>query len=153
MLAGTDANAAFQAIRGLVAAPGPAVAFLRAKLPPAVAVDAQRVRALVRQLDGPRFAERQQATAELEKLADAAASELRAALQDAATLETRLRLQQLLDRIDAGTPETLRVLRAVEVLEYIATPAARQHLKTVAGGAAGAALTEAAKQALQRLEK
>jgi WD40 repeat protein len=150
-LAGADAKAAFQAIRRLVAAPEPAVAFLREKLPPAVPADAAQVRALVRQLDSPQFGERQQATQKLEKLADAAAAELRAALKGAATLEVRLRLQQLVDRIENGTPETLRAQRAVEALEYIGTPAVRQHLRTLAGGAAGADVTDAAAAALRRL--
>jgi WD40 repeat protein len=152
-LAGADAKAAFQAIRRLAAVPGPAIAVLRERLTPVAAADAARVRALVRQLDSQRFAERQQATAELEKLADAAVAELRAALKDAATLEVRLRLQQLLDRLDAGTPETLRAIRAVEALEYIATPAARALLRSFASGAAGAALTDAAAAAMKRLEK
>jgi hypothetical protein len=150
-LAGADAKEAFQALRRLVAAPGPAVAFLREKLPPATAADATRIRELVRQLDSPRFAERQQATLDLEKLADRAAAELRAALKDPGSLEVRQRLERLLDRVEAGTPESLRAARAVEALEHIATPAARAHLTALAGGPPGAALTDAAAVALKRL--
>jgi WD40 repeat protein len=150
-LASADAKAAFKAIRRLVAAPEPAIAFLREKLPRATPADAAQVRELVRQLDSPQFSERQQATKELEKLADAAAAELRTALKDAATLEVRWRLQQLVDQIENGTPETLRAQRAVEALEYIGTPAAWQHLRALAGGAPGAALTDAATAALKRL--
>ena len=54
------------------------VAFLRERLKPAVPADAQRVRELVRRLDSPRFAERQQAAQELEALADLAVTEMRA---------------------------------------------------------------------------
>ena len=97
--------------------------------------------------------DRQKAANELEKLGDRAAAELRAALKDATTAETRQALQRLLDRIEAGTPETLRAIRAVEVLEHIATPAAREHLKTLAGGQAGAEPTVAATAAIKRLEK
>jgi hypothetical protein len=151
VLAGADAKAAFQAIRRLVAAPEPAITLLRERLKPAVPADAPRVRELVRQLDSPRFAERQQATQELERLADQAAAELRAALPGAASAEVRQGLQRLLDRIEAGSPEALRAQRAVEALEYIATPAAWAHLKALAGGAPGAALTDAAAAALKRL--
>jgi WD40 repeat protein len=150
-LAGADAGAAFRAIRRLVAAPGPAVALLRERLPPAAAADAKRVQELVRQLDGPRFAERQAAAQELEPLADRAADQLRAALKGAPSAEVRQALQRLLDRLDAGTPETLRAVRAVEALEHIGTPAAREHLRALAGGASGAALTRAAAEALKRL--
>jgi len=52
--------------------------------------------------------------------------------------------------IDASA-ETLRQGRAIEVLEHIATPEARQLLQTIAEGAAGAGLTREAKAALERL--
>jgi WD40 repeat protein len=150
-LAGADANAAFQMIRRLVAAPNLSVAFLRERLKPAAAADAQHVHELVRQLDGERFPERQRATQELEKLGDGAVAELRAALKQPTSAEARQTLQRLLDWIESDTPETLRTIRAVEALEYIATPEAREHLKALAGGAAGAALTDAAAAALKRL--
>ena len=46
--------------------------------------------------------------------------------------------------------ELIRNLRAVEVLEHIGTPEARQVLQTLAGGAEGARLTVAAREALRR---
>jgi hypothetical protein len=55
--------------------------------------------------------------------------------------------------LDTNTPEMLRSLRAVEVLEQIATPAAREHVKSLAGGADGATLTRAAAEALKRSPK
>jgi hypothetical protein len=42
-------------------------------------------------------------------------------------------------------------VRAVEVLEWLATPAARALLADLATGEPGASLTQAAKAALQRL--
>jgi RNA polymerase sigma factor (sigma-70 family) len=152
-LAGADAKAAFNAIRRLVAAPGPAIAFLRDRLPPAAAVDRKLVQELVRRLDASRFAERQAAAQELEQLADRAADPLRAGVKGAASAEVRQTLQRILDRLDAGTPGTLRAIRSVEILEHIATPAARAHLTALAGGAAGAELTRAASNALKRMEK
>jgi hypothetical protein len=50
------------------------------------------------------------------------------------------------------TPKRLRELRAVEVLERIAAPAARAELKRLAGGAPEAGLTRDAAAALKRLE-
>jgi dipeptidyl aminopeptidase/acylaminoacyl peptidase len=152
-LADSDAKAAFRALRRLVAAPDAATAFLHERLKHDAPADAARVRALIGRLDSPRFVEREQATVELEKLGDPAAAEMRAALGASASAEVRQRLQRLLDRIDAGTPESVRAQRAVEALEYIATAAARTHLKGLAGGAAGHALTDAAAAALKRLER
>jgi hypothetical protein len=47
----------------------------------------------------------------------------------------------------------LRVLRAIEVLERIASEEACQALKHLAGGVSQARLTREAKAALERLEK
>ena len=49
------------------------------------------------------------------------------------------------------SPEALRAVRSVEVLERCGTPAARQLLETLAGGAPAARMTREAKSALQRL--
>ena len=49
--------------------------------------------------------------------------------------------------------ETLRSLRAVEVLERIANPEARQMLSALAGGAADARLTVEAQAACKRIPK
>ena len=87
----------------------------------------------------------------MEKLGDRVAADLRAALKDAPSAEVWTAVQRLLDKVDAGIPDSLRAVRAVEVLESIATPAAREHLRTLAGGAAGATLTDAAADALKRL--
>jgi WD40 repeat protein len=151
-LAGADAAVAFQAIRRLINAYD-GVAFLRERLKPAPAVDAANVNAWIAQLDNPRFAERQAAAKELEPIVDRVSEQLRAALAESKSAEVRRALQALLDRLDTNTPEMLRSLRAVEVLEQIATPAAREHVKSLAGGADGATLTRAAAEALKRSPK
>jgi hypothetical protein len=51
------------------------------------------------------------------------------------------------------SPKQLLTLRAIEVLEHIDTPEARQLLRRQAGGAAEARLTREAKAALERLAK
>src|SRR5262249_53340395 len=148
-----DAAAAFQAIRRLVAAPEVSVPFLRERLPPAAAVDVARVRELVRRLDGPRFADRQAAAQELERLGDPAAAAPRAPPEEPNSAETRRGVQRLLETIEAGTPEALRATRAVEALEHVGTPAAKAHLAALAGGADGARLTAAAADTLKRLDR
>ena len=50
-------------------------------------------------------------------------------------------------------PETLRAVRAVEVLESINIPKARQLLTQLAKGTPAARLTREAKATLQRLER
>jgi RNA polymerase sigma factor (sigma-70 family) len=143
----------------LISAPGHAVPFLSEKLKPIVAVDAERFARLLKKLESDSFAEREKATQELKKLSDALEPALRKALQEKPPLETRRRLQALLDDLDWAErlrsldgAERLRSLRAIEVLERIGDKPARDLLRRLSKGAAGAWLTEEARTSLQRLK-
>jgi RNA polymerase sigma factor (sigma-70 family) len=154
-LASADAKAAYQAIAALAAAPGQAAPFLGERLRPAAAPDAKRVARLIADLDSKEFAARQKATAALEKLGALVVAPLRAALAKRPALEAAQRIEKLLDVVASQPqpPEKLRDLRAVEALEYIATPHARAVLRALAQGAPGARLTRDAQAALRRLGK
>jgi RNA polymerase sigma factor (sigma-70 family) len=152
-LAGTDAAAAFRAMRQLLARPGPAVALLRGHLKPAAAVAAEDVRRLVRDLDDESFATRQKAAEELEKVADQAEPLLRQAREQATSAEAKRQLDRLLESLDRATPERLRGIRAVEVLEQLATPEARKLLEEIARGAKDARPTKEAAASLERLAR
>jgi hypothetical protein len=67
----------------------------------------------------------------------------------------RQRVQDLLEKLEKrkGASEWLRRLRAVEVLEIIATPDARAILHKLADGAPEARLIQEAKASLERLSK
>lgn len=91
------------------------------------------------------FAVRQKANDELGKRGDAIASALRGALQGKPSLETRRRVQQLLDQSRDWTPERLRVHRAIQALERIGTRTAREVLQMLATGAPEARCAEEAK--------
>jgi WD40 repeat protein len=152
-LAGADAGRAYQAVCAL---PGNAetTAFLGKRLQPADQPDAQRMSRLIAHLEDERYAVRQRATEELARLGTAATPQLREALTRQPTLDKRLRVEALLGRLAnpwVPSAEELRALRALEVLERTATPAARQILERLAGGASYAPLTQQAKMALQRL--
>ena len=150
-LAGDDAAVAFQAIRRLAAAPEQTLPYLRERLKPVSAPDLKRVRQLVEMLDSDDFATRQKAAEELEQHADTAAGLLRQIVEkEKPSLEVRRRLQQILDGID-NKPETLRAVRAVEVLEWIGSPDAVRLVGELANGAADARLTREAAAAKKRL--
>ncbi|HEY7314232.1 MAG TPA: hypothetical protein VH643_33075 [Gemmataceae bacterium] len=151
-LAGEDAPAAFQVIRRLAAVPQQAVPLLREHLKPVPAPDLERVRQLVKTLDGDDFKERQKAVEELKKVSDAAASTLRRMANEKSSLYVRRTLQQILDAQETA-PEALRAVRAVEVLEWIATPDAVRLLDELAKGAPDARLTREAADARNRASK
>jgi hypothetical protein len=131
-LADADAGKAYRAIATLVADPKQAVPLLQKQLLPAPVPDPQRVARLIADLDGKEFAERQKAAEELEKLGPTAESALRQALAGNPSLEMRRRLEQLLEKVTALTPEQLRQLRVVQALEWMATSEAKQLLQTLA---------------------
>jgi hypothetical protein len=139
-------------MRQLLAAGDAAVALIARHLHPAPAVDTKRIAALIADLDSDRFAVREQASRELATLDEAAETALQNTLKGSPTLETRRRAEALLAKIAQPSGDRLRALRAVEVLERLATPAARQVLRTLAVGAADAAKTKDAAASLRRLD-
>ena len=64
-----------------------------------------------------------------------------------------MRIMRLLQQLvpDALSPQRLRLLRALEVLERAGTPAARQVLRSLGQGAEGDEVTRQAKASLARL--
>jgi RNA polymerase sigma factor (sigma-70 family) len=151
-LAGEDAVKAYRAIGALRAVPQQSVPFLKARLPPVAEVDAKELMRWIVELDDERFAVREQATAELTKLGDRAEPALRQTLSRQPSLEVRRRIEAILAELDRPlSAEQFRQGRAVEVLERIATVPARQLLRRLAQGAAGARLTREAKAALRRI--
>jgi hypothetical protein len=63
-------------------------------------------------------------------------------------------LEQLLNDVYGGATagEPLRMMRSIAVLEYAATPEAKQLLEDLARGAEGALITEETRKALARLK-
>jgi hypothetical protein len=104
-------------------------------------------------LGSAKYKERLQAEAELFQLGDRVLPALHKALAAKPTLELRKRLEGLVDRL-ASWPlakQQVRTIRAVEVLERIGTPEARELLQRLAQGAPGALTTTQAQVALGRL--
>jgi hypothetical protein len=154
-LAGADGPKAFQAVAALALAPAHSLPFLRAQLTQAVAADDKRLKRLIEMLNGARFAEREKAMNELTELGDLAIPALKMALAGNPPAEARRRIDQILAKLEGPVTSLKHVqaLRAVEVLELIATPEARQLLGTLAKGAPEAWLTQEAKASLDRLAR
>ncbi len=67
-------------------------------------------------------------------------------------MELRRRAEQLLEQM-AASAESVRILRALEVLEQIGSLEAKSLLKVLAQGTPEARLTREAKASLERLAK
>jgi WD40 repeat protein len=155
---GGDAAAAYQARWALAAAGPKAVAWMREQLKPASTPPAEvRIRKLIAGLDSEKFAEREAAFRSLKEAGAAAKLIYVELLQTKLTLEARRRLEILSDALKVaplGRPsaESVRRIRAVQVLGQIGTPAARALLEDLAGGAGTARETLYARAALERLK-
>ena len=81
------------------------------------------------------------------------AFEVRLPWEDKPPLETRKRLERLLQRIENEvlSPDGFRIVRAIDVLEREGSAESRELLKTLAMGSRGAQLTIEAEMALKRL--
>jgi WD40 repeat protein len=154
-LAGADAPRAYRAMWSLTSAAPQAVPWLKERVRPVAPVESHRVARLIADLDSDLFETRESASRELEKLGEAAGPALPQGLTDRLAPEPRRRVEQLLAKLEGldASPERLRVLRAVEVLEHAGTPEARQVLEGLARGAPVARVTQEATAALARLDR
>jgi dipeptidyl aminopeptidase/acylaminoacyl peptidase len=157
-LAGTDAFRAYRAIGTLAGSGKEAVPFLAERLKdlkPAKAAppDADRIAKLIAQLDDDDFNLREKAHDELKKLGKAAEPALRRALEGAPSAEVDFRVKLLLENLSGLSSDSLAVVRAVEALEFLATPEAHEVLKTLAKEGSTDALKREAQSTLERLDK
>jgi WD40 repeat protein len=150
-----DAAKAFGSMRTLAKASRQTVPFLRDRVKPAVPVDPKIVQRLIADLDSEDFAVRAGAVAGLEKLGEVAVPAMEKARAGGVALETRRRIEDLLNRLLRRqlSAEQIRLVRAVEVLEHTGTPEARQLIEALAQGAPGALLTQHTQAALDRIAK
>jgi hypothetical protein len=152
-----DAGArnAWQGVLAMSKSPDRAIDFLKERVKPAPVPDAQQVAQSLIDLDSNHYPKRVKAFTQLQswgELAQAAIDKKQA--EKTQSLEARLRLEALARQAKTIlSPEDLRGLRAVAVLEQAATPAARALLGELARGGEGAVLTEQARRALARLSK
>jgi WD40 repeat protein len=146
---------AFQTIQAMTRSPKSVAAFLKGQLRPVVPVEQKVFDRWIADLESEEFAVRSRALEELEKLGELAIPSLNKVLAGNPPLETRRRSEELLGKVTGVvlSGEQLRLVRAVEVLEQLGTPEARQVLEALAGGAPGSLPTREAREALSRMTK
>ena len=153
-LAAEDAKRAGTAVASLAGSPEQSVPFLRDRLRPAEAVEEKRLGRLIADLDATALEKREAAVRQLTLLGEQAEPRLRQALKDGPPLEVSRRIETLLERLERGPlpSETMRAVRAIEVLEHLGTPETRRCLEALAKGTE-ARQTRDAKAALDRLAR
>lgn len=137
-LGSPDAPKAFRAMAEFMATPARTLSLFEQRFGPMLALR-NRIDRLVPVLEAPRYVDRRKALDELEQMGELALPGLKRALDGRPPLETRLRLEQLVRRLQGGDEDTRfsvrrQILRAVEVLEAVGTPGARALLTRLARG-------------------
>jgi hypothetical protein len=139
----------------MASAPEASVTFLQKALRPVAPRSVRRVSRLVRDLDNDEFLPREAAIKELAVIGDSFRPTLYEGLAPPRSLESYRNLERVLQRLEGKVPPAprLQTYRAVEFLEYLATPSAIKLLEHLGNGAAGASLTEDSRKALQRIRR
>jgi WD40 repeat protein len=152
-LADPDAKTAFGAMTKLAADPAGFLALATSELKPVPPGPTEAdVAPHFKNLDAKAFAAREAATAALDKFGEAAVPLARARLEAETSPEARERLTRFIDQHTKpdSDPERLRQGRAVELLEHLGTPEAKELLAKLAKGGP-AKLTADAAGAVRRL--
>jgi len=133
-----DAAKAHTALWTMVLVPEKSTLFLKDRLKPVAPVPAKQIAKLIADLDSDKFVVRQTAAKELEKIGAQLIAPIQKALKGNIPLEVRRRLDQILNTLsDIPSPDTMRTIRAIMVLERIGSPEAKSVLETLAKGAPG----------------
>ncbi len=157
-LADADAVRAYQAVLTLTSSPRVTVPFLKDRIKPISPPDRDRAAKtpeLIAKLDDDSFQVRERAAKELEELGELAGPALRKELEGNPSPEVRRQVTRLLQQLQfpGSAPELLRAIRAIEVLEQIATPEAKAVRETLASGTAKDRVASEAKVSLKRMTK
>jgi WD40 repeat protein len=154
-LASDDAPTAHTAVWRLADAPAGVVVPLLAQNLRPIAPDSEAVRRAVADLDDAAFTTREEATKRLERMGGAVVPALRQALAATDSPEVRRRLEGVIERLTslATTPDALRRLRVIGVLERLGTADAQKLLADLAAGAIHPQEVRAARAALDRLDR
>jgi len=156
-LASKDQAQAETAFRRLATAQNHALDFFKEQVR-AIAVpyvDKKRVQKFLEELDSPTFQVRQRASQELAKFGELIQPDLEKYVAGKPSLEGNRRVQKLLERLRDPelTPDRLRCLESIEILEILHTPEARGLLAEFARDALIKQIRTAAREALERLKR
>ena len=148
-----DASIAFKAQGRFLSAPSETIKVFAERIKPADDMS-MRIKQLIAELDSEKYSVRENASKTLGELGEQARPYLEESIKNVKSQEATDRMRKILDdpKEISLTPEQLRQIRAVQVLEWINDATSKDLLKKWAGGFKGALLTGQGKAALKRLE-
>jgi WD40 repeat protein len=153
-LIGTDADRAYRSIWRLALTPKHSLPFLGEQLRRIARLEEEhrsKLPRLIEDLDDERFIVREKAERELAKMGSLVEPALRQALEAKPSLEMRRRIEMVLEKTAGWSGERLRALRALEAIEHMNTPEARQLVEALANGEPHAWLSGEARAIRRRL--
>lgn len=154
-LAGDNAVLAQTAFWRLVEDANPSVGLVAQHIKPVRPVPLATFQPLLLDLRSEQFKVRSAADQHLRELGVRAEPALRAALNSDLPLETARRVEAILTALETSGPlrgKALRQMRAVQLLERIASAGAKKVLAEISEGVGAAPLTRAAREALERMK-
>ena len=154
-LRGADAEEAHRSKWALAGDPKKSIPFIRDRLRMEPPIAAERIRSWIADLDSRQYAIREQAQANLLIHFDQAERDLRQTLGGSASAELRNRIGRIIGASFGAQPgpDQLREMRAMEILEQIGTPEARDLLRRLAAAEPSTRLSRDAAESLKRLEE
>lgn len=152
-LAADDAAAAFDAAVKLAAMPAESTPYISKRLRELLAVDAKSISVLIAALESERFEFRQKAKRELEDFGELVEVFLHEAQKGTLSAEARNTVTELLERMQGPTrsKRVVHGLRAIDVLEQIATAESRKTLDRLAQTVVSKLLKQEIVASIQRL--
>jgi WD40 repeat protein len=153
-LRSATAEDAYRSKWALAGDPTKTIDLFRSRLPSAPSIPAERIKSWIADLDASQYSVRERAQSELQHHFFEAEGPLRKSLTGSVTAEARIRISRIIDASFAAIPQPdhLRDLRAIEVLEQIGTPEARDLLRRLAASEVPTSISRDAAQSLKRLE-
>jgi hypothetical protein len=150
-LGNSSATVGYRSMLRFVSLRGNTIRFVARKIAGMRPLEGQRIVELVEKLESARFAERERATKELERMGWAAEAGMRRHLELGCTLEAKRRVERILGKLN-GT-RALEVIRSVELLEWIGSGEASAMLEELAKDDPRSLLAREAQGACMRLRR
>jgi RNA polymerase sigma factor (sigma-70 family) len=145
-------SAHLRAIGQLISNPDLAIRLCRERIKPSTKPDAKKLRQLIDTLGDAAFRVRDNAESQLAQMGEVIVPTLQRELTSNPSAEKASRLNRLISQFSKPSADRLAMSRALEAIEHIATPQARELVEEWANGDPDSSFTREAKKSLERMK-